>query len=164
MRGWRKMFPFNMFPFNKDMKESLQNMKPDEISNYVQDIITKVMPGNMKGMMNPQDFQNNFQSGQARQPENSNGISSTAYETHDFVFVRISIKSEEWVRKLRLYHTSNQLIIEHIPQHEDKHIITLPAIVKKKGAAANYKDGTLEVRIPKNIDMQYSQIDVTEIM
>ena len=115
--------------------------------------------------MNPQEIMNSFQSplGQ-RSPSPSTGIlNSTAFETHDFVFVRIPIKKEEWIKQLQIYHTSNQLIVEHIPDHEDKHTVTLPAIVKKKGAVANYKDGMLEVRIPKNVDMQFSQIDVTEI-
>lgn len=159
------MFPWSMFPFNKDSKSMLQNMKPDEIDKYVQDIMGKMMPGNMQGMMNPQEIMNSFQSPLGQQsPSPSTGIlNSTAFETHDFVFVRIPIKKEEWIKQLQIYHTSNQLIVEHIPDHEDKHTVTLPAIVKKKGAVANYKDGMLEVRIPKNVDMQFSQIDVTEI-
>jgi HSP20 family molecular chaperone IbpA len=158
------MFPWNMFPFNKDMKDTLQKMKPEEVDNYVQDIIGKIMPGNMRGMMNPQDMFNGFQSSVSQQQPATGVLNSTSFETHDFVFVRIPIKHEEWIRNLRIYHTSNQLIVEHVPKHEDKHIITLPAIVRKKGASANYKDSVLEVKIPKNIDMQFSQIDVTEIM
>ncbi|MED1467902.1 Hsp20/alpha crystallin family protein [Bacillus salipaludis] len=159
------MFPWNMFPFNKDMKNNLQNMKPEEINNYVQDLIGKVLPGSMRGMMNPNEMFNGFASAGTTQQQTATGaLNSSAFETHDFVYVRIPIKSEEWLKQLRIYHTSNQLIVDHIPQYEDKHTITLPAIVRKKGASANYKDGTLEVRIPKNIDMQFSQIDVTEIM
>lgn len=158
------MFPWNMFPFNKDMKDTMQKMKPEEVDSYVQDIIGKIMPGNMRGMMNPQDMFNGFQSSVSQQQPTTGVLNSTSFETHDFVFVRIPIKQEEWIRNLRIYHTSNQLIVENVPQHEDKHIITLPAIVKKKGASANYKDSVLEVKIPKNIDMQFSQIDVTEIM
>ncbi|AZU63016.1 spore coat protein [Neobacillus mesonae] len=157
------MFPWNIFPFNKDMKDTMQKMKPGEIDKYVQDIISKALPDNMRGMMNPQEMFNGFQSSTQQQAA-TGSLNSTAYETHDYVFVRIPIKDEEWLKKLRLYHTSNQLILEHIPEKDDKHTITLPAIVKKKGAAANYKDGILEVKIPKNIDMQFSQIDVTEIM
>ncbi|WP_413309420.1 Hsp20/alpha crystallin family protein [Bacillus sp. 1P10SD] len=156
------MFPWNIFPFNKDMKDKMQKMKPEEIDNYVQDLLGKIMPSNMRGM-NPQDFFSGVQSS-VQQPTATGGLNSTAFETHDFVFVRIPIKNDEWIKNLRIYHTSNQLIVEHIPQHEDKHVITLPAIVKKKGATANYKDNMLEVKIPKNIDMQYSQIDVTEIL
>jgi hypothetical protein len=158
------MFPWNLFPFNKDMKENLQKMKPEEINNYVQDVIGKVMPGNFRGMMNPQDVFNGFQPGAPSSTASSSPLNSSAFETHDFVYVRIPIKDEEWIKLIRIYHTSNQLIVENIPQREDKHIITLPAIVKKKGSSANYKDGILEVKIPKNVDMQFSQIDVTEIM
>ncbi|MDR6998220.1 HSP20 family molecular chaperone IbpA [Neobacillus niacini] len=146
------------------MKNNLQSMKPEEINNYVQDLIGKIIPGSMRGMMNPNEMFNGFTSGTSTQQPANGVLNSSAFETHDFVYVRIPIKSEEWLKQLRIYHTSNQLIVEHIPQYEDKHTITLPAIVKKKGASANYKDGTLEVKIPKNIDMQFSQIDVTEIM
>jgi len=146
------------------MKDTLQKLKPEEIDNYVQDIMGKIMPANMRGMMNPQDMFNGFQSTGSQQQQTTGILNSTAFETHDFVFVRIPIKREEWIKQIRIYHTSNQLIVEHIPQQEDKHTITLPAIVKKKGATANFKDSMLEVKIPKNVDMQFSQIDVTEIM
>ncbi|MGZ4159965.1 MAG: Hsp20/alpha crystallin family protein [Neobacillus sp.] len=158
------MFPWNMFPFSKDMKDVMQKMKPDQIEGYVQDLMGKMMPGNMRGMMNPQELFSGFQSPLSQQHPTTDVLNSSAFETHDFVFVRIPIKSDEWLKQLRIYHTSNQLIVEHIPQAEDKHTITLPAIVKKKGASANFKDGILEVKIPKNVDMQFSQIDVTEIM
>ncbi len=139
-------------------------MKPDQIDNYVQDIMEKLMPANMQGMMNPQDLMRSFQTPLGQQQQQAaSPLNSNAYETHDFVFVRIPLKNEEWVKQIRIYHTSNQLIVEGIPDHEDKHTITLPAIVKKKGAVATYKDGILEIRIPKNVDMQFSQIDVTEI-
>lgn len=146
------------------MKDTMQKMKPEEINNFVQDLLGKIMPGGTRGMMNPMDMFNGFQSAPSQTPSPSGALNSTAFETHDFVFVRIPIKDEGWVKQLRIYHTSNQLIVEHIPLIDDKHTITLPAIVKKKGATANFKDGTLEVKIPKNIDMQFSQIDVTEIM
>nr|WP_308435595.1 Hsp20/alpha crystallin family protein [Neobacillus kokaensis] len=139
-------------------------MKPGEIDKYVQDIIGKALPDNMRGMMNPQEMFNAFQPSASQNSAPTGSLNSSAFETHDYVYVRVPIKDEEWLKKLRLYHTSNQLILEHIPEHDDKHTITLPAIVKKKGAAANYKDGILEVKIPKNVDMQFSQIDVTEIM
>lgn len=159
------MFPWNIFPFNKDMKNMMQQMKPEEIDNYVQNMLGKMLPGNMNGMMNPQEMFSGFQSSPLQQQQHSSGeLNSSSFETHDYVFVRIPIKNEEWIKQMRLYHTSNQLIIEHIPEMGDKNTITLPAIVRKKGSSANYKDGTLEVRIPKNIDMQFSEIDVTEIL
>lgn len=157
------MFPWNLFPFNKDSKNMLQKMKPEEIDKYVQEIMENMMPGNMRGMMNPQDIMSHFQTPLGSQQQAPDALMSTTFETHDFVFVRIPVKSEEWLKQIAIYHTSNKLLVEHIPEREDKHSITLPAIVRKKGAAANYRDGILEIRIPKNIDMQFSQIDVTEI-
>lgn len=154
------MFPWNLLPFNKNMKDAMKNMKPEEIDHFVQDLMKKIMPSNMMGSLNPQELFDNFQI--PNQYQNSGPLQAAAFETHDYVYVRIPIKSNEWIKQLRIYHTTNQLIVEHIPNPEDKNIITLPAIVKKKGAAAHYKDGILEVKIPKNIDMQYSQIDVTE--
>lgn len=159
------MFPWNLFPFNKDMKDTMQKMKPEEIEGFVQDLLGKVFPGNMRGIPNPQEMFNGFQSSMSQQPPpTTDGVNSTTFETHDFVFVRIPIRKEESLKQLRIYHTSNQLIVENIPHPDDKHVITLPAIVRKKGASANFKDGILEVKIPKNIDMQFSQIDITEIM
>lgn len=155
------MFPWNLLPFNKDMGKMLQSMKPGEIEKYVQEIMGKMMPSNMQGMMNPQDLMGSLHT--PAEQRSSNPLNSTAFETHDFVFVRIPIKDDKWVKQVRIYHTSNQLIAEGIPDYEDKHTITLPAIVKKKGAVATCKDGILEIRIPKNVDMQFSQIDVTEI-
>jgi len=154
-----------MFPFNKDTKNLLQKMNPDEIDKYVQDLMEKIMPPGVRGMMSPMDLLNNFQYPLAGQTSSAGTgpLNAVTFETHDYVFVRIPIKNEAWLREIHIYHTSNQLIVEHIPDYDDKHTITLPAIVKKKGASANYKDGTLEVRIPKNVDMQYSQIDVNEI-
>jgi HSP20 family molecular chaperone IbpA len=158
------MFPWNKFPFDKEMKDKMTKMKPEEINNYVQDFIGKIMPGNMKGMMNPQEMLQGFQSAGSPQEPPRGILNSTAYETHDFVFVRIPIKKEEWMKQIRIFHTSNQLIIEHIPTLEDKHTITLPAIVRKKGATAAYKDHMLEIKIPKNVDMQFSEIDVNGIV
>ncbi|MFL6562527.1 hypothetical protein QF028_001294 [Neobacillus sp. B4I6] len=159
----RSLFPWDKFPFDNDLKDKITKMKPEEINNYVQDLMGKIMPANMKGVMNPQEMFKGFQSSVSPQEPTRSILNSTAFETHDFVYVRIPIKKEEWIKQLRIFHTSNQLIVEHIPQHEDKHTIILPAIVKKKGATATFKDYMLEVKIPKNVDMQFSQIDVTEI-
>ncbi|MDE3839241.1 spore coat protein [Bacillus methanolicus] len=158
------MFPWNLFPFNKEMKNMMQQMKPEEIEKYVKDMLSKMLPQNMQGMVNPSDFLNKFHTGDsaAHASANPDQLQSSVFETHDHIFVRIPIIEEDWLKKMRLYHTSNQMIIEHIPNSNDKHTITLPALVKKKGATASHKDGMLEIKIPKSIDMQFSEIDVTD--
>ncbi|MCA1039988.1 Hsp20/alpha crystallin family protein [Bacillus infantis] len=162
------MFPWNLFPFNKDMKKTMQQLKPDEIDKYVQNMMGQLFPQSMQGMGGPQNMMQGFspfqQGNSDPSPAGSSKLDASVYETHDYVFVRVGIKDESWLKQLKLYHTSNQIILEHIPEYDNKHTITLPALVKRKGSSASFKDSMLEVRIPKNIDMQFSEIEVTEIL
>ncbi|SFC77241.1 hypothetical protein SAMN05443252_10683 [Bacillus sp. OV322] len=164
------MFPWNMlFPFQKNQNDSLKNMKPQEVQSFIDTLFSQVIPQNMKGMMNPgqNDGGGGFPPfGQSPQPasaERKSPLGAEVFETHTDVYVRIPVKDPEWLKKIRIFHTSNQSIIEGIPENDDKHIITLPAIVKKKGASAHFKDHTLEIKLQKNLDLQYSEIDVSEI-
>ncbi|MFP7300551.1 Hsp20/alpha crystallin family protein [Neobacillus niacini] len=142
------------------MKNKLQHMKPDEIDQFIKSIMGNVMPSQSGGTFIPQNGVNPYQSQPA---EMSNPLKSSAFETHDSVFVRIPIKDESLLKKLRIYHTATQLMVENLPETDAKYSITLPAMVKKKGSSAKYKDGILEIRLIKTYDIQYSQIDVTEI-
>nr|WP_295975523.1 Hsp20/alpha crystallin family protein [uncultured Bacillus sp.] len=159
------MFPWNSFPFDKDMQSKISQMKPEEINQYVQDIMEKM--GKMfhpaaQRYMDPKHF--HFDHGEPLFPTTakSSALQYAVFETHDFVFVRIYIEQEEWLKQLKLYHTSHLLILEHIPATGEKLSIPLPALVKRKGTTAQYKEQTLEVKIPKNIDMQFSEIDIIE--
>lgn len=156
-KGWSLMFPWSRFPFNKDMKKMMEQVKPEEINNYIQSMMGQMLPEQVQKMMQSQSFNDLGK----QSPKSSSTIPSSVFETHDHVYVRLEIKNMEWLKNIRLYHTSNQMIIEHIPKFEDKHTITLPALVRKKGTTAQVKDGILEIKIPKNIDMQYSEIDIT---
>lgn len=137
-------------------------MKPDEIENYVQQMMGKMLQPNMKGMLKPEEWLKGMQ--QQNSPEATKpttGLNAEMFETHDFVFVRVPLKDEALVKQMKLFYTSNQVIIEHIPDISDKHTLVLPATVKRKGAAANYKDGVLELRLHKIVDMQYAEIDIS---
>ncbi|TKC19568.1 Hsp20/alpha crystallin family protein [Robertmurraya kyonggiensis] len=149
------MSPWNFSPFNKETMQKLKRMQPEEVQNYVNEVMGKMFPPEMQGM----NFAKGFNSSSE---DSTNALSAKVFETLDYVYVMIPIDDEDWLQKMKLYYTSNQLIIEHIPKSEDKQTITLPAIVRKKGSRATYKDGILEIKIPKNIDMQYSEIDITE--
>lgn len=154
------MFPWNFFPFSKDMKNKLQHMKPDEIDQFIKGIMGNVMSSQSGGTMNSQDMVNHYRPQPSQQ---ANALNSTAFETHDSVFVRIPLKDESLLKKIRIYHTAYQLMLEDIPEPGNKHSITLPAVVKKKGSSAKYKDGILEIKLIKSYEIQYSQIDVSEI-
>lgn len=155
------MFPWNFTPFNKDTIKKLQQMKPEEIEKYVNEMLGKMMPTEMQGM-NFSKGSNPFNISANPTEESNHELQAKVFETHDDVYVMIPVKGRNDVNKMRIYHTSNQLIIEHFPEAEDKQTITLPAIVKKKGSRASFKEGTLEIKLPKSIHMQYTEIDVRE--
>lgn len=161
------MFPWNLlFPLQKNNhRDSFKKAVPNDIQSFINQLFSQVIPANMQQMMDQNQgatFQNTQEN--AHNPrKNNHPLHAEVFETHSEVYVRIPIRNPDLIKQLKIYHTSNQSIIEGIPAQEDKHIITLPAIVKKKGSSAKYKDETLEIKLMKNLDFQYSQIDVTEI-
>jgi HSP20 family molecular chaperone IbpA len=160
------MFPWNFSPFNKKMNSQLSPLNPNEIEKFVKEMMGQMMSGQMQGMMNTSEWTSPSNSSPAQNngetKTNGAALSYSVCDTHNDIFVRIGIKEESWLSSLKLYLTSNQLIIEHIPNQNDKTTVTLPAIVRKKGSSTSYKDEILEVKIPKHIDMQYSEIEVLE--
>jgi HSP20 family molecular chaperone IbpA len=161
------MFPWNFFPFNKETQQKMGNMNPEEMNQYVQNMINKIFNQSLPNFANPQDMMNSFSKpsqplNTTKSNEDKSQLEYSIFDTHDFVFVRVKIEEEDWLQEIKLYHTSNTLIIENIPETGDRHSLTLPAIVKKKGTTALHKDRILEIKIVKNVDMQYSEIDISE--
>ncbi|ALC90221.1 hypothetical protein AM500_10830 [Bacillus sp. FJAT-18017] len=144
------MFPWGKFPFSKDMMKS---MKPEMIEQYVMDAISQYMPqGSETGPIIPMQQE-------ARQPEASSKIQAMIFETHEFVFVRIPLKND-WLEKIRIFHTANQLMVENIPESGDKETFILPAPVRKKGATAAFIDGILEIKFQKLTSSHLSEIHI----
>ncbi|RLQ95396.1 Hsp20/alpha crystallin family protein [Falsibacillus albus] len=161
------MFPWNMmFPFNKDTKNVMKQMKPEEVEGYVEGMMSKLFPGQMQSMFNPDDLMKQmnpfFQQQKEQRPQASSSIDAQVFETFEDVYVRIPVKEDESISHMRVYHTSNQAIIENMPKLGDRHVVTLPSLVKKKGSYAQYKEGILEIKIPKSLDMQFTEVDVSE--
>lgn len=155
------MFPWNLLPFDRNSQKKFLEMKPDEIEKYVQQMMGKVFQPNMNSMLKPEEWLRDMEKNSKAPMEPVNTIKAEIFETHDYVFIRIPLKSEEWLKQMRLFYTSNHVIIEHIPEDTDKHTLILPATVKRKGAAASHKDGVLELRLAKQSDLQYSEIDLS---
>ncbi|MGE7766145.1 Hsp20/alpha crystallin family protein [Peribacillus sp. NPDC096540] len=155
------MFPWNsLFSLknNSNQKDFMKNMQQNDVQSLIEKVFSQVIPDNMQGMMQQNDTSSKKENTRTEHP-----LHAEVFETHLFVFVRIPIEDEAWLKKMKLYHTSNQSIIEGIPEASDRHIITLPALVKKKGASAQFKESTLEIRLQKSYNTQYSEIDVSEI-
>ncbi|PLR98855.1 Hsp20/alpha crystallin family protein [Bacillus sp. T33-2] len=159
------MFPWNFFPFDQNMKSTFQNMKPDEIEKYIQDVMGKVFPSHILKMGNPQDWFKDYSPLENEaEPEHTVRLEASIFETHDYVYIRVPVKEKDWLRQMKIHYTPNQMTIEHIPAMEDKQVFIFPAAVKKKGGSAHYKEGILEVKIPKSVHMECSEIDVTDIV
>lgn len=149
-------------------------MKPDEIENYVQQMMgnmSNMLQPNMKGMFNPEGWlkgmfnpdeaSNQMKNDSSNSVQSSKDLNAEMFETHDFIFVRVPLKDEAQLKQMKLFYTSNQVIIEHIPEMSDKHTLILPATVKRKGAQASHRDGVLELKLPKNMDFNFSEIDIS---
>lgn len=166
------MFPWNFFPFDhKKMKDKMLQMNPEELNQWIQETMGnmhKMFQSSQQGSdMNSFDMMKMFRPDQgvnnSTPSQKDSAFHYTVYETHHDIFVRITIKNEEWLKRVKLYHTAQHMIVQHIPEEGTKHKIPLPALAKRKGTTAQYKDQVLEVRIPKHEHTQYSEVDITEI-
>lgn len=155
---------WNHLPFNEELKKKFSNMNPSDIDKYVQNMMTNMFPKNMDGMLNPQEWLKGVHSFTNDQPSshNEHSLNAVVFETHDYVYIRIPINEDLWLRNMKIYHTSHEAIIEHVPNPDDKHTLKLPAAVRKKGAIAQYKEEVLEIRIPRSLQTQISEIDIHE--
>lgn len=157
MFPWKKNFPFNQ---SGQMPESFKNMNPKNVEDYIQNVMGNVfgegfpqqfpfqgsMPGNMPGNM--------VQSSKQAQ------TSTELFETNDHIFVKVQA-SDEQLKNLRVQHSSNQLFILDYPSKGEQKKLVLPAIVKRKGTKASYRNGILEIKLQKNEDLQISEIEIT---
>lgn len=154
------MIPWGMFPFNDDLKKLNEQMNPNEIQKYV----NKIMNQHLDQWNNParnEEIQNSTQQGRSESTQ-TEVAHADVFETFDDIFIRIHLPDKEAHKRLRIFHTSNQAIIENFPLEGDRQTITLPRLVKRKGATARIKDQILELKMPINIDMQFSEIDISE--
>ncbi|WP_026694937.1 Hsp20/alpha crystallin family protein [Peribacillus kribbensis] len=155
------LFPWNMlFPFGKNTDDIMKKMNSMEFQPYMEKFFSQFFP-NGKGMEDKGFPASLFKGGlnTAGAPSPS-GIQ--VFETHDSVYVRVPVRDSASLKRLKIYHTTNQLILDGFPEKNNKELITLPSIVKKKGASALLKEDILEISIPKGEDMQYSEINFME--
>jgi HSP20 family molecular chaperone IbpA len=157
------------------MKDMMKNMNPQDVDHYVKGVMKQMFPSDWQGMQDPGNMMKNMNS-------MMNGMNEKAYDhsreepvqsgnekipVHIFealecIYIQLKIPDEELVKNMKVFHTSNQAILENVPTTGERQVITLPALVKKKGSSAQYKEGILEIRIPKSIDLQFTEIDVSE--
>ena len=145
-----------MFPYNNDLKKMAEQMNPADVHSYVQDMIKRLTPSASATNQTP------FMGGEKQNQEPSPALQADVFETFDNVFVRIVLPPEVTLSHIRIFHTSNQAIVENTLEKGNRTIITLPCLVKKKGATAQVKDDILEIKFPKSSDLQFTEISISE--
>lgn len=152
------MFPWNtLFSSNKNQNSFLKNFQNNDVQSFIEKVFSEVMPEKMQETMNQGTSNpNRPQTGQLP-------LNAKVFETHGYVYIRIPIEEENWLKKMKILHTSNQSMIQGVPNDDDQHVISLPALVRKKGTSVQYKDDVLEIRLLKQSDIPYSEIDISEL-
>lgn len=110
------------------------------IDEYIQDILSQILPFNPKSS--------------ARRTR----IKPDIFETHHSVIVRLRIPEGVNVKRLRLFLSTNQVCISGL--HEREEVISLPALCRYSGCKAQLKDDILEIRIAKELNEPYREIDI----
>ena len=54
------MFPWNLFQFNKEMQSKMKQMNPNEMNQYVQNIMDKMFTSSFPHKMNSQEMMRDF--------------------------------------------------------------------------------------------------------
>jgi HSP20 family molecular chaperone IbpA len=154
------MLPFLFSPFKGGIEKWLnQHSYVGDINKYVQDMVTQSLAHSTENN-HITEAMGIFNQGEKKQEPVNSSPHVSAFETHDHVYVRVLIKDESHLATLKVFHTSNQLIIEGLPTLDDKHVVTLPSIVKMRGAVSEYREGFLQIRLVKRTDLQFTEIDV----
>lgn len=152
------MFPWNtLFSSNKKQNNFLKNFQNNDVQSFIDQVFSEVMPDNLKETMN------DVRSSNQNQSTANNPLNATVFETHLYIYIRIPIEAEDWLQKMKIFHTSNQAMIHGVPNDDDKHVISLPALVRKKGTTVQFKDDVLEIRLQKQSDIPFSEIDISEL-
>ncbi|MEH7379087.1 Hsp20/alpha crystallin family protein [Bacillus sp. JJ1533] len=165
------MFPFqSFFPFKDIMQQLLKHSgESSSIEKFVQESISKSMSTSLDLFQNNASVLNRAfhenqvsDDGEISLPEQSTECEFTPsiFDSHDHVYVKFRIKDPSKLSNVKIFHTSNQIIIEGYPNKESYHLFALPELVKKKGAVTSYKDEYLQIKLPKATDTQYTELDV----
>ncbi|MGN1401102.1 MAG: Hsp20/alpha crystallin family protein [Bacillus sp. (in: firmicutes)] len=155
------MNPWNfLFPFQKYMKQFTQGSSG---SHDFESMMKKMFEEMSKNSYsNPDQTLWPEPSVQREKKPESSLLHAELFETHSDIYIRFPVESSTSLRSIKIFHTSNTAIIEGYPDQKDKHTFTLPALVKKKGSSADYKDGMLEIRFIKASDLHLSEIQISE--
>ncbi|WP_059171706.1 hypothetical protein [Bacillus sp. FJAT-27445] len=148
-------FPFFKGGLPKWLNQSYLN---NDISKFVEEMVEKSISSSMKhvemaDLLHPEH-------GEAVQANPIESFQVTTFESHDHVYARMYIKNAEQLSQLKIYHNTNQLIIEGLPTPESRQVLSLPSMVKMKDSVSEFRDNYLQIRMRKKMDPQFTEVAV----
>ncbi|MET3695979.1 hypothetical protein SAMN05877753_102489 [Bacillus oleivorans] len=155
------MFPWNWkMPFGKQNENAIGGpFSPEQFQKYVDQMMNQMFPPQFKEIMNNPASWNNRPYQGTSNPSLS-PFSEKVFETHEDVFVRLTIEDKSWLDKMKISYTRNQCMITDAPEEGDTWMIHLPSLVRKKGAKTVFKDNILEIKLPKSVEWQETEIEL----
>ncbi|CEE01790.1 hypothetical protein BT1A1_1968 [Caldibacillus thermoamylovorans] len=154
------MWPWGFFGSNKTNFDPFQYLSEGEFQQMLDQWMKQAFPDFIQSMMNDGTTFHHKNTDEENENRETSTVKETLFETHDDIFIRIPIQDEKQIDRLKIYYSLNKCVIDGLNEDSSPHTIILPATVKKKGAKAIYRDQILEIRIPKSIEWQMSEIDV----
>lgn len=151
------MFPWNWFGQKNQDFDPLKNINGQDIQKWLDHWMKDVFPRNFWSLVKNHDQKPTTQN---RKQTETIKIQESIFETFDDMYIRLPIENKFLIKRIKIYYTPNKCFIEGLqPQ---PYTILLPAIAKKKGARAIYREQWLEIKIPKNLDLEASEIEISQ--
>ncbi|MFC3886098.1 Hsp20/alpha crystallin family protein [Bacillus songklensis] len=156
------MFPFGNFPHQKYIEQFLKQMNTNGIDEYVKNMMSSASTGSMPDFFKNHEFfksrqDNNFSSPSSSSPPK---LDAHVFETLDECIVQVKIPDKSMLHQLKVLHSPYHCIIEWVDEEPCKEEIKLPCSVRRKGTTAVYRNGILEIKMPKYPHMPVSEVDV----
>lgn len=156
------MLPFPFFFKGGLPKWLTQTYLNNDIHKFVQEMVEQSISSSIK---NAKMMETIYQVDDEEEKSEPAGgtIQAATFESNNHVYVRLFIKDESILSNLKIYHNSNELVIEGMPSPDDRHVIALPSPVKMKESIAEYDDNHLQIKMRKKIDPQYTEVAVPKV-
>lgn len=145
-RGKFNPFDTNWKEFGKQFMSSYEETDNQEFSwieDYVRDILSQVLPDEV--------MQNSSMSMPSR-PHPS------VFDTHHDTIVRVKVPEHTSAQELKVFFNTSQLRILGLEEKEK--VIPLPTPGRFDGSKAVFKDNILEIRIPKELNELYQEVNI----
>ncbi|MGD6815914.1 Hsp20/alpha crystallin family protein [Metabacillus sp. 84] len=151
------MFPWNkQYPFNQQkMPDFFKKMNPNQVENYVQQVMGQVFGQDQQGGFP-------YQFSQQGHEEKNEAPRESWYEATDKVYFKLHIPAS-LAKNIKIQHNSHQVTIVNFPEKGESKTFSIPHPVRRKGTKASYQNENLELSFLKNEDVHVTEISLPEI-